>query len=163
MEIQDIKNQNLICLDFDDCIIEYATFREKGLENNSVEFITEKLKENVLNLNNFCKKHNYKVFITSSWSPLINDDLTINGKLDDIQKEWWDIIKNLPIIGKDPFKDREIAMDVLLENNNKIICIDDWDLEPHFEFAGDAFTMINIFGGRGWQKLKKVDDVLSNL
>ena len=68
--------------------------------------------------------------------------------------DFWNIIKQLPIIGIDPFNDREVAMDVLLDNNNKIICIDDFDLSPHFEYAGNKFKMLNVYNGKNLEKLK---------
>lgn len=161
MEIEDIKSEKLICLDFDDCIIEYNSFQGNSLKRNSNELITLILMRNVKRIKKFCDKHDYKVFITSSWSPLIGNDLNLKkqyaDELEDVHLEWWKIIKTLDIIGKDPLKDREVAMDVLLYNGNKIICMDDLDLEPHFGYAGDDFTMINIINGKGWEKLKELD------
>ena len=165
-EIEDIKNQKLICLDFDDCIIEYHTIHSNGHSRNSNELITLKLIRNVNKIKKFCDKHGYKVFITSSWSPIIDDNLNLKeeyvDELEDVHIEWWNIIKRLDIIGKDPFKDREVAMDVLLDNGNKIICIDDLDLEPHFEYAGENFIMINIINGKGWKKFKELDNKLGS-
>jgi hypothetical protein len=157
-EIENIKNQNLICLDFDDCIIEYSRKEDDKWVRNSNLVIIENLKANIARLLKFCSKCNYKVFITSTWSKVIKDDLTLIPQMvDSFHYELWNIIRLLPIIGKDPFNNREIAMDVLLENNNTIICLDDWDLEPHFEYAGDKFTMINIYNGIGWEKFEKLE------
>ena len=152
MEIQDIQNQNLICLDFDDCIIEWELCRNKEIEDCREELL-KALRKNVKIIKEFCERSNYKVFITSSWSRIIKDDLTLKDKRK-LFNDIWEIIKTLPIIGKDPFNDREIAMDVLLENNNKIICVDDLDLELHFEFAGDQLKMLNVVNGRNLEKLK---------
>ena len=157
LEIQNIKNQKLICLDFDDCIIEYTRKENGKWINNDFDTIIEKLRKNVSAINNFCQKFNYKVFITSSWAPLINEDLTANY-LDKSQQKWWNIIKTLPIIGKDPFRDRILAMEVLLDNGNEIICIDDWDLSSHFEWVEDKFIMINIINGLGWDKFFELYD-----
>jgi len=152
MEIQDIQNQNLICLDFDDCIIEWELCRNKEIEDCREELL-KALRKNVKIIKEFCERSNYKVFITSSWSRIIKDDLTLKDKRK-LFNDIWEIIKTLPIIGKDPFNDREIAKDVLLENNNKIICVDDLDLELHFEFAGDQIKMLNVVNGRNLEKLK---------
>jgi hypothetical protein len=158
LEIQNIKNQRLICLDFDDCIIEYNRKSKDKWVRNEKTFIIEKLKINVDKLLKFCDKFNYKVFITSSWSKVIRDDLQLIPQLvNTIHYEMLNIIKLLPIIGKDPFNNREIAMDVLLENNNKIICLDDLDLVPHFEYAGNQFKMINIYNGIGWDKFNELE------
>jgi len=154
-EIQNIKNRNLICLDFDDAIIEYHRRGDGNWIMNTEKEITEILKRNVENIKSFCKEFNFEVFIISSWAPLINDDLTANY-LDNIQAKWWNIIKTLPIIGKDPFRDRELAMEVLLDNGNKIICIDDWDLSSHFEWVGDKFIMINVINGLGWHRFENL-------
>ena len=153
MEIQDIKNQNLICLDFDDCIIEWNRCKNKEIEECKDELL-EVLGKNVDIINDFCKENNYKVFIISCWCKIINDDLTLNKTKNSLFIEIWKIIKNLPIIGKDPFNDREEAMHVLIENNNQIICIDDLDFELHFEYAGDQFKMLNVVNGKNLEKLK---------
>jgi hypothetical protein len=157
IEIENIKNEKLICLDFDDCIIPWSKpiFNEQGrlllLENTKEERLKE-LEKNVGIIKEFCKKNNCKVFIISSWSPIIKNDLTLIEACDDLN-DYWKIIKQLPIIGKDPFKNREITMDVLIENGNQIICIDDFDLEPHFEYAGTQFQMLNVFMGLGLTRL----------
>jgi hypothetical protein len=153
-EIQDIKNQNLICLDFDDCIIEWNRCKNKEIEECRDELL-EALGKNVKIINDFCKENNYKVFITSSWCVIINNKLELKTD-EEIHNKIWKIIKKLPFIGKDPFNNREVAMDVLIENGNKIICIDDLDLEPHFEYAGDQFKMINVVNGKNLEKLKKI-------
>ena len=61
MLIQDIKNQNLICLDFDDCIIPYIDFNT----HKQINFgqILKETKKNLKILKKFCYNYNYKVFI----------------------------------------------------------------------------------------------------
>ena len=147
LEIQDIKYQNLICLDFDDCIIEWD-------KRKDLNVVIENLKNNVNIIKEFCEKNNYNIFITSSWCKIINDDLTLKSN-ELLFNDMWNIIKLLPIIGKDPFNNREVAMDVLLDNSNKIICIDDLDLEPHFEYSKN-FTMLNVVNGKNLEKLKEI-------
>ena len=151
-EIQNIKNHNLICLDFDDCIIEWNKCRNKEIEECENELLSS-LRKNVNFINEFCKTNNFKVFIISSWSVIINSKLKLKTD-EEIHNKIWKIILTLPIIGKDPFKDREDAMYVLLENNNQIICIDDLDLEPHFEYAREKFKMLNVVNGKNLEKLK---------
>jgi hypothetical protein len=162
MTIENIKNQNLICLDFDDCIIEYRKKINNKWVFNSHNEIIEKLKNNVNKIKDFCEKYNYKVFIISSWSTIIDENtLQINENLlDNVQKEFWNILKELPIIGVDPFNDRILAMEVLIENQNKIICIDDLDLTEHFKWAENNFIMINIIDGIGWNKFEKIKKTL---
>ena len=140
---------------------------EAGCSRNDTDFLHvynwKKLAElakddkNVKIINDFCKENNYKVFITSSWCMCLDDNLNlIDTCSDEVMDEIYKTIKdNLPFIGKDPFNNREVAMDVLIENGNKIICIDDLDLEPHFEYAGDQFKMINVVNGKNLEKLKK--------
>jgi hypothetical protein len=146
-EIQEIKNEKLICLDFDDCIIEYRRKENGKWINNEPEEIFRKLADNCYKIDKFCIENGYKVFIISSWSCIINNDLTLKKyTYDRLMKEWFDVIQQLNIIGKDPFNDRILAMEVLLENDNKIICIDDLDMSAHFEWS-DKFCMINYING----------------
>ena len=80
-------------------------------------------------------------------------------KVEEIHKELWEIIKNsLPIIGKDPFNDRILAIEVLLDNNNKIIIIDDMDLLHYFpnEIKDKKLYMLNVLNGIGLEKLSKI-------
>jgi len=146
-EIQNIKNEKLICLDFDDCIIEYAKKVDGKWANNSPGEIFKKLVENCNKIDKFCAENGYKVFIISSWSCIINDDLTLKkDTYDRLMKEWFDVIQQMNIIGKDPFNDRILAMEILLENDNEIVCIDDLDLSAHFEWSKN-FCMINYING----------------
>jgi len=146
-EIQEIKNEKLICLDFDDCIIEYAKKVDGKWVNNFSGEIFKKLVENCNKIDRFCIENGYKVFIISSWSRIINNDLTLKKAWhDSLMEEWFNVIKQLNIISKDPFNDRILAIEVLLENNNKIICIDDLDLSAHFEWSKN-FCMINYING----------------
>ena len=120
LEINNIKNRNLICLDFDDCIIEWNRCQNKEIPKCKNELLTS-LQRNVKIINEFCKKKKYEVFITSSWSNCFEKDLQpIKECFDNLMFEIWNVIKTLPIIGYDPFGDREITMDVLLDNGNKI-------------------------------------------
>ena len=75
-EIQNVKNQNLICLDFDECIIEWGLCRDKEIENCK-DNLLQSLKKNVEIIYVFCKRKNYKNFIVSSWSRIIDDDLKL--------------------------------------------------------------------------------------
>jgi len=153
LEINNIKNRNLICLDFDDCIIEWNRCQNKEISECKNELLTS-LQRNVKIIDKFCKKKKYDVFITSSWSDCFEKNLQpIKECFDNLMIEIWNVIKTLPIIGYDPFGDREIAMDVLLDNGNKIICIDDLDLGPHFEYAGEQFIMLNVVNGKNLEKL----------
>ncbi len=155
MSIQNIKNQRLICLDFDDCIIEwYLGDHEK---------IYKRLKDNLNMIKKFCIKNNYNIFIISTWSLYINDNLELvsDVPVDDpefIRKLWFLIRLKISkfIVGKDPFDDRILAMEVLLDNGNKIICIDDMDFESHFEWAGDSFIMVNVINGINLKRLKEI-------
>jgi len=161
MEIEDIKNKKLICLDIDDCILPWnkPVFENEKLKllQNTFEDRMKELKKNVDIIKKFCDEYDYKVFIISSWSSFIMKNLELRKDIEEELKQYWNIIKELPIIGKDPFKDRQLAMDVLLDNNNKIICIDDFDLSSHFEYAGEQFRMVNVFMGLGLEKkLKKL-------
>ncbi len=161
-EIQNIKNQNLVCLDFDDCIIAWNSYAVgvKKWENNSIEKILEILQYNVNLIKEFCDKYGFRVFVTSSWSGIIQNDLTLLPEGSDaIMEQLWSIIKTLPIIGKDPFNDRILAMEVLIDNGNNIVCVDDFDLEKHFEWAGNKFHMINILNG---ERLKEKLQNLTN-
>jgi len=155
IEIQNIKNKKLICLDIDDCILPWSKVKiENGklkIENNTKEERLNELRKNVNIIKKFCNKNNYEVFIISSWSPIIKNDLTLLSD-DKELNEYWNIIKELPIIGKDPFKDRILAMEVLIDNNNKIICIDDFDLEHYFQYTNN-FKMLNVFCGLNLKKL----------
>jgi len=158
IEIQNIKNKKLICLDIDDCILPWSKVEivnEKLIiENNSKEERLKDLKKNVKIIKEFCEKNNYEVFIISSWSPIIKNNLNLS--IDDKElNEYWKIIKELPIIGKDPFKDRILAMEVLIDNNNKIICIDDFDLEHYFQYTNN-FKMLNVFCGKNLEKLNNL-------
>ena len=158
IEIQNIKNKKLICLDIDDCILPWSKVKivnEKLIiENNSKEERLKDLKKNVKIIKEFCEKNNYEVFIISSWSPIIKNNLELS--IDDKElNEYWKIIKELPIIGKDPFKDRILAIEVLIDNNNKIICIDDFDLEHYFQYTNN-FKMLNVFCGKNLKKLNKL-------
>ena len=153
IEIQNIKNQNLVCLDFDDCIIEYLNPKTKT--ENPKETIIENLKKNIEIISDFCAKNNCLIFITSSWSNYLNKNLELIGIDKDFNyaREYWKIIKDLPFIGKDPFNDRILAIEVLLENKNKIICIDDLDLSHYFE-SNNNFKMLNVYNGKNLNKLK---------
>ena len=159
-EIQCIENSKLIALDFDDCIIEWT----KKINNKWIANSPEKVKRNLLKnlkiIKSFCEKCGFKIFITSSWSEVINDDLTLKeNKVEKIHKELWKLIKNeLPIIGKDPFNDRILAIEVLLDNNNKIIVIDDMNLSHYFpnEIENGQLYMLNIFNGIGLEKLNDI-------
>ena len=159
-EIQCIKNLKLIALDFDDCIIEWTKKINNKWIANSPEEVKRNLLKNLKIIKLFCKKYNFKVFITSSWSKVINDELTLKkDKVEEIHKELWEIIKNeLSIIGKDPFNDRILVIEVLLDNNNKIIVIDDMDLSHYFpnEIENGQLYMLNIFNGIGLEKLNEI-------
>ena len=152
LPIEKIKNKRLVCLDFDDCIIAWNSYVTgvKTWKNNTQDEILKILKENVDLINEFCKNYEFEVFIISSWSTIIQDDLTLLPEgSDPFMEQLWSIIKTLPIIGKDPFNDRILAMEVLIDNGNKIVCIDDFELSAHFEWAGDSFFMINLLNGEG--------------
>jgi len=164
MMIQNIKNQNLICLDFDDCIIEWSRFENNQFKPNKKSTIIKNLKKNVITIKQFCHRNNYKVFITSSWVKFIVEDngnffIPKRSELGRFHRNLFNIIKTLPIIGKDIFDDRILAIEVLLENNNRVICIDDLDLAHYFN--SDNFIMLNILNGAGLkEKLLKVEKKL---
>ena len=154
MDIQKIKHSNILCLDFDDCIIPWTDF--KNNKQNCEDFILEEVKKNVEIIKNFCYTRGYVVFITSSWSAFLNDDIDLknNDILDTIHFKILEIIKELPIVGKDSFNDRILAIEILLENDNTIVCVDDLDLSHYFEneINDGRFFMVNVVNGN---KLKE--------
>ena len=79
LPIGKIKNKRLVCLDFDDCIIAWNSYVTgvRTWKNNTQDEILKILKENVNLINEFCKNYGFEVFIISSWSTIIQDDLTL--------------------------------------------------------------------------------------
>jgi hypothetical protein len=75
-DLQKIKNTELICLDFDDCIIPWFRKVNGKWERNEDEFLLKETKKNVSLIKDFCKKNNINVFVISSWSLF----LEFNGK-----------------------------------------------------------------------------------
>ena len=157
--IQNIKNQNLICLDFDDCIVPWNEFLPP-YNSYSEEYILKETRKNVNYIKEMCDKYNFKAFITSSWTKVLDENYNLDIEIvrREIYFELLNIIKELPLIGKDPFNDRNVAIDVLLENGNIVVAIDDLDLSLfHNE---DNFYFLNVLNGKN---LNKLEDILKEL
>jgi len=153
IEIQNIKNQNLICLDFDDCIVPWNDFLPPYKPYDE-EYTLKETRKNVDYIKKLCNKYNFEVFITSSWAMVLDENYNLDTKWEEIHYKILNIIKELPLISKDPFGDRHIAIDVLLENDNIIVGIDDLDLSPfHNE---DNFYFLNVLNGKNLNQLENI-------
>jgi len=144
-EIENIKCRNIICIDFDDCLIPWEDYKEDYPFTKT----KEATKQNVEILAKFIKETEFEPFITSSWAMVLNDNLELDDGWEPIQYEILNILKQIKFIGKEPFGDRILAVEVLLENGNKVIGLDDMDYSHYFQnetYAGDFF-MINLYNG----------------
>jgi hypothetical protein len=152
----------IVCLDFDDCIIPWVTKTEEGYAPNSKGNIIKETKKNVSLINKFCRKHKIKVFVTSSWSALIeynpSKGFFIPKKYSKFERQLFKYIKKLPLIGVDPYFDRIRVMRELRDKYNcGIICIDDYDLSNKFVWD-KKFLMLNVVNGEGLEdKLKEAE------
>lgn len=89
---------------------------------------------------------------------VLDENYNLDTEWENIHYKILNIIKELPLISKDPFCDRHIAIDVLLENNNIVVAVDDLDLSPfHNE---DNFYFLNVLNGKN---LNKLEDILKEL
>jgi len=146
-EIQNIRNRKIICLDFDDCLIPWMDYNV--YKNNDEEFILLETEKNCKIVRDFIEETGYEPFITSSWSKVLDDNLELKFKDEKIFEDLLSIIKNhFNFIGKDDFNDRVLAIDILLENGNKVIAVDDLDLSHYFDHL-ENFKMVNVVNGRG--------------
>ena len=162
-EIENIKNRDIICVDFDDCLIPWMDL--KLYKNYDENFIIEETNKNVKLLSKFIEETKFEPFITSSWSKVLNDNLELNETWDPIHYELLDILKQIKFIGKDPFNDRILAVEILLENGNRVIGLDDCDYSAYFqnEFNNKKFFMINLHNGIDFDKKLKAAKKFLNL
>jgi len=146
-EIENIKHRNIICIDFDDCLIPWNDLKTR--KPNPLELVLEQTKFNVELLLNFINETEFEPFITSSWAMALNDDLELDDGWETIHYELFNILKQIQFVGKEPFGDRVLAVEVLLENGNRIIGLDDMDYSHYFQNETDAgnFFMINLYNG----------------
>ena len=155
-EIQNIRNRKLICLDFDDCLIPWMD--RKSYIDNPIERTLLETEKNCLIVKKFIKQTAFEPFITSSWAAQLDNNLKL--KVDSwgpVHEQLLAILKqHFNFIGKDPFNDRILAIEILLENGNQVIAVDDLDLSHYFDHL-ENFKMINTFNGIGLQeKLNKI-------
>jgi len=159
-EIQDIKNEKILALDLDDCIIPWMDF--KNYKNYQNEYIISETEKNIKYIKEFCKKNNFKIVLTSSWARELNENFELKKQQEKIYETLWNIIfSNIKdyLISKDPFNDRILCIDVLLDNNY-VLAIDDLDLSHYFSSFSN-FDMINVVNGNKLQeKLKEIESKL---
>ena len=150
-EIQNIKNKKIICLDFDDCLIPWMD--RKSCVDNPIEYTLLETEKNCVIVEKFIEQTGFEPFITSSWAAQLDNNLKL--KVDSwgpVYEQLLDILKqHFNFIGKDPFNDRILAIEILLENGNQVIAVDDLDLSHYFDHLGN-FRMINVFNGIGLQE-----------
>ena len=140
---------NIICLDIDDCIFP-TNINYFGKTSDALDIFEINLKRLVMIL----EKYDLKLFMTSSWYHLYNYKDGCNGKLKpndnaEIQFEYDEEIKkahNLMVkyiekyfIGMSS-GDRSQDVINLLQNEeiNKIIVMDDWDLQKECDLSNRA-------------------------
>lgn len=158
-EIQNIKNRKIICLDFDDCLIPWKS-HISPYKDFTLDEILEGVIKNSYIVKDFIEETGFEPFITSSWAKYLDDNLEFTNK--DINEELVSLILKIlkdkfSFIGKDPFNDRILAVEILLENKNKVIAIDDLDISHYFN--DDNFRMVNVFNGIGLkEKLEEIKD-----
>ena len=155
-EIQNIKDRKIICLDFDDCLIPWTDFKN-GYKNNEESFILKETEKNCKIVRDFIEKTGFEPYITSSWSRVLDENLELKFKDEKIFDDLLAIFKNhFNFIGKDEFNDRVLTIDLLLENGNKVIVVDDFDLSHYFDHL-ENFKMVNIVNGEGLKE--KLEDL----
>jgi len=155
-EIQNIKGRKIICLDFDDCLIPWSDF--KNDKNNEESFILEETEKNCKIIKDFIEETGFEPYITSSWSVELDEELNLTTNYrKEFYEKFLNIFKNhFNFIGKDEFDDRVLTIELLLENNNKVIAVDDLDLTHHFEHL-ENFKMINVVNGNNLkEKLESI-------
>ena len=119
---------NLLFLDFDDCIINW---------NISPIDRLKELRFNLQCIKDFCLNNNYKIGVTSSWSPLFYpDSLQLKDKFNDLPGHEKEIVKVLNehigdlVIYTDKYKDRVKFIKELSNKylNNLHLVLDDFPL-----------------------------------
>jgi len=73
----------VLCLDLDDCILPWSSYN-LDYNNFSKEIQKQELLKNLILIQQFCKKNDVKIILTSSWS------LIIDPKTFLIKKEYYD-------------------------------------------------------------------------
>jgi len=63
-DIKEIKNEKIVCLDFDDCIIPWGNYDGEG--TLKLDFIKKETDKNSKIIADFCKENNFKIFLTTS-------------------------------------------------------------------------------------------------
>jgi len=126
--IKDIKNENLICLDFDDCLIPWGNYNFK--ETPDLNHIKKETDKNSKIIADFCKENGFKIFLTTSWAMVLDDNLKLISSFEENQKFLDIMFKHFKkfVIGKDPYIERELSIRRLLKQNNFVIAIDDMPL-----------------------------------
>ena len=148
--------KKLLCIDFDDCLINWTYYNNYSSYYNQLgkipDFLLElegtnreevflnSIRTNFEIIKEIAGKYNFKIFITSSWSSLLNDDLSIktniSNSFDEIEIKILDIIKEQikdKVIGVDKYNDRIKMIKELSKNYDLIVVIDDFPLEKEFQ------------------------------
>jgi hypothetical protein len=164
------KNDNILALDFDDCLIPWAQDLYYSHENQK-EFIFDKTYENFKLIKNYCEKlknKNLKIFITSSWSKFI---IKKNDKFeflfdDQFHQDLWNkcIYPNIKdyLVGYDIYNNRSDAIfDLRLKTNGYIFIFDD----RHFMYPEEdpkIYFYLTINGANLDKKLQEIERILQN-
>jgi hypothetical protein len=147
---------NLICLDIDDCIFP-SNQNYFGKTTDALKVLEINLKRLVMIL----EKYNLKLFMTSSWYHLYEIEAGCNGKLiprDNTRKQFeYDneikgahdlIVKYIEkyFIGMSSGDRSQDIINLLQdENYNKIIVMDDWNLQKECDLS-DRALYIPMYG-----------------
>lgn len=129
-----VENSNIIALDIDDCILP-SDVNYFGRTSDSVHIMEINIKRLVMILD----KYDMKIFITSSWAHILGLEniagrlyLTLESSRDDyITMMGFGLLKKYLqkyIVGLSEGC-RETDIRNLLSNNNKVVIIDDWELQ----------------------------------
>jgi len=130
---KDLKK--ILFLDLDDCIIPWGNYRKSY--GYDLESIKKETSQNVEILNRFCDLLGFEIYLTSSWSCILelkNNKLylkeSIKDSIEDEIKELFEIVKKLNINYIDEINNREKAIRNFMKNN-KIeygLIVDDFNL-----------------------------------
>ena len=165
---QSNKQERIIFLDFDDCIIPWGNLSKNKLDFSEILARTEK---NINVLNSVCKKYNFNIFITSSWAAILEFDENnkLRFKKDYLYQADEEMGPLLKIINKlnyikylDTFNNREKAIIEFYRNNKNVfgIAIDDFYL-GHLENELNNFYYLEAWDIKSIDLLNKLERIIN--
>jgi len=158
--IKEIENEKIVCLDFDDCIIPWGNYDGEG--TLKLDFIKKETDKNSKIITDFCKENNFKIFLTTSWSIILDNNLNLIAEFKENQNFLDIMFKHFKkfIIGKNEYSDREIAIRQLLKQGNFVVAIDDMPL-GHIQHENYIYIK-SIDGKNLKENLEKIKERIKN-